>query len=419
MSFDSIVLTVYDSAGTVYGVTWQTKKEGKPFLEYTSEDDILFEHSIKTAAKMSPSLKAIKNSAEIRGLRPGEKCRYRVGDEDSGVSEDAVFTAFSQDPDKSDFIVVSDTQRGDRNFTSFDYVRDDILSRFPKSEFWINAGDTVETTRYPEQWNKFFADNAAIVRTKPLLPVTGNHDYCWGYTHDHKQIFFNHVNIGLPPQDTRYGIYYSVDNGPVHIAVLNTGDWEVSGDAHIHGVRGGLLDSQIEWLKKDLIETDKEWKIVVLHNPLYSPGKYGVDFEENFMAIALRGQLDRILSEYRVDLVINGHDHVYSETYPMTADGQPITDTKYENAEIEGIQGTVAVDPKGPIHFQPLESGGNVGHSLIDINPPFRIIYDRNSDNNIAAYVHVTAEHGRLDLTTRILKKNEITKQFAFGITKH
>lgn len=66
--------------------------------------------------------------------------------------------------------------------------------------------------------------------------------------------------------------------------------------------------------------------------------------------MALRKQLNPIFAEYGVDLVLNGHDHVYSQSYPITASGIAVKDG--EKKTIDGI--SYYVNPQGTIH---LESG--------------------------------------------------------------
>ena len=87
-----ITLDFYSKSGDSFGVTWQTKEEGKPILEYTDEDDLNFEHPVRVKGECSEGMKAKKNCAVITGIAPGQRCRWRVGDECGVRSADAVFT---------------------------------------------------------------------------------------------------------------------------------------------------------------------------------------------------------------------------------------------------------------------------------------------------------------------------------------
>jgi 3',5'-cyclic AMP phosphodiesterase CpdA len=75
------------------------------------------------------------------------------------------------------------------------------------------------------------------------------------------------------------------------------------------GVRFVFADSSAldrEWLSQALVaRPDDRWTIVVFHHPVYTAGTYKAD------AARLRPELPRLFEERGVDLVLNGHDHLY------------------------------------------------------------------------------------------------------------
>ena len=73
------------------------------------------------------------------------------------------------------------------------------------------------------------------------------------------------------------------------------------------------MSLQKEWLKNDLQNTDKKWKILVTHR-----GVYVEKIRKQTEAVKL-AFLD-IIDECGVDLVIEGHDHVYMRTNKMRGD---------------------------------------------------------------------------------------------------
>ena len=95
---------------------------------------------------------------------------------------------------------------------------------------------------------------------------------------------------------------YSFDYGNAHFAVVNTGS--DSGDAT------ELLNLQKEWLRDDLKNSDKKWKVLVTHRGVY------VEKIRKNADNANRAFLD-IIDECGVDLVIEGHDHTYMRTHVM------------------------------------------------------------------------------------------------------
>lgn len=63
------------------------------------------------------------------------------------------------------------------------------------------------------------------------------------------------------------------------------------------------LFSQREWLKKTLKASDKKWKIVMFHHPVYS-------IKGKMNNLPVRWMFDSLLREYGVDLVLQGHEQL-------------------------------------------------------------------------------------------------------------
>lgn len=68
---------------------------------------------------------------------------------------------------------------------------------------------------------------------------------------------------------------------------------------------------QLVWLDRHLSESKAEWKIVFMHHPLYSSGRYA------FSSTLLRGTLEQTLIEHHVDVVFAGHEHLYERVSPQ------------------------------------------------------------------------------------------------------
>ena len=89
----------------------------------------------------------------------------------------------------------------------------------------------------------------------------------------------------------------------------------------------------IDDLEKTSQNKDIDWKFVMFHKPMYS--SISKQFEEYIM----RDKYQNIFDKYNVDLVIQGHNHIYSRTLPLSFNqaniSQPIVDqdnnTSYNN----------------------------------------------------------------------------------------
>ena len=90
-----------------------------------------------------------------------------------------------------------------------------------------------------------------------------------------------------------------------------------------------------------------------MHNPLYSISQWGADPSMNGVALLLRKQLQGVFAQYGVDIVLQGHDHCVSRTYPIDGQG---------NAQLEKWQTengvSYSVDPNGVIYMMEGTAGG-------------------------------------------------------------
>jgi predicted phosphodiesterase len=82
-----------------------------------------------------------------------------------------------------------------------------------------------------------------------------------------------------------------------------------------NGVRFVVWDSNVmdrEWLSRATrARALDRWTIVLFHHPVYSPGP------QRGSTPGFRPSLPRLFRARGVDLVLNGHDHIYSATKPL------------------------------------------------------------------------------------------------------
>jgi 3',5'-cyclic AMP phosphodiesterase CpdA len=69
------------------------------------------------------------------------------------------------------------------------------------------------------------------------------------------------------------------------------------------------LDSdQLAWLDAELKESPADWKVVFLHHPIYTSGRYRAS------AFLNRSTLESIFRRRHVSVVFSGHEHIYQRT---------------------------------------------------------------------------------------------------------
>lgn len=119
-----------------------------------------------------------------------------------------------------------------------------------------------------------------------LIPVLGNHDYESG---EQQQIL---TELG------RTSSWYTDRVGPVRLVVLDSNRVDEP--------------EQAAWLRDTLASPQPAgtWTVVSMHHPAYSAGEHGSDLE-------VRREWGPLFAEYKVPLVLAGHDHDYQRATPQ------------------------------------------------------------------------------------------------------
>ena len=313
----AVTVSFFDKHSGRMGIAWQTKAKGQPALWYTDPEDTLFERASVLDANVSDGAAfdtvCFKNCALTPDFESGTDILYRVGDKSGVFSDPSILHIPKDDADRCAFAVFTDTQDTDTVGKWWEAALRDADEVFPQYGFIAHCGDIVETSVSFENWSKMLGNTAKHTRAYPLAAAPGNHDYWKWYLRDIVGSFYSHFNVSLPPQNTDYGAYCSVERGNMLILVLSTGDTNLTG--------GTLGKEQYEWAKKELSESRMNWKTVLIHKPLFSPGKYGSRVPNNDHCLKLRAQLCPLFSDCGVDLVIGTHPHVTEPVEKIEKDG--------------------------------------------------------------------------------------------------
>jgi hypothetical protein len=138
-------------------------------------------------------------------------------------------------------------------------------------------------------------------------PVVGNHEYLTGGREDCTSAnagaagYFRY--FGAAAGDPSQG-YYSYDIGSWHLIALNS---------NCNSAGGCTANSpQGLWLAADLAKHSTYCTLAYWHIPLFSSGRRANPNSQPFW---------QLLYSHHVDVVLNGHDHLYERFYPQTPDG--------------------------------------------------------------------------------------------------
>lgn len=134
-------------------------------------------------------------------------------------------------------------------------------------------------------------------------PTVGNHEYVTPGAAGYFGYF------GAAAGDPKQG-WYSFDLGDWHLVALNS-NCSKSGGCDPD-------DPQATWLRADLAANPAVCTLAYFHHPRWSSGEYGDnDDMDTFW---------QIFDDAGVDVVLNGHEHVYERMRPLDADGNPDAD---------------------------------------------------------------------------------------------
>ena len=170
----------------------------------------------------------------------------------------------------------------------------------------------------------------------------------------------------MPSKKENENLYYSFDINNVHFV-------SITSDFIFRNYRGSdYLSHFQDWLRKDLANSNLQWKVVYMHRPLYcswdnerckSEGKKLRDFLENIFYDSGEGKV-------KVDIVLSGHNHNYERMFPI-----------YENnIDYDSISsdGNTYKNPKYPVYTICGSTGNKEGHvPLYEPKPITKMVSDK------------------------------------------
>ena len=270
-----------------------------------------------------------RHTLKLTGLEKGKKYSYRVGDAEKGWWSEAGVIETADNSDEVTFLHVTDSQSQNAvQYERFHTVISKAWEMYPETDFVVSTGDQVDNGQNVNQWRWLLNISSDVLMKTSFMPTTGNHEKK-GAALDH------HFTLpGVPEQDTESGVYYAFDYNNVHVMVLNTNDLE----------NDALSDEQISWLRESATSSDAQWKVVALHKATYSNGSHFDDGDVKEM----RKQFKKLMPELGIDIVLQGHDHVYLRTDAMYNNRVRKSETK--TVSYNGLDYNVKMDPSGTFY---------------------------------------------------------------------
>ncbi|MBQ1886274.1 MAG: metallophosphoesterase family protein [Bacteroidales bacterium] len=329
-----IVATVCENTSDAVTVNYHCNNDSS-YVLYTKASD----KSFKNAVRIDPdcrlwSTKGIENTSEtstfftheryvctagISGLDPDTKYLYKVV-AGNHIEYGPYTFSTSGRAGKWNFVAFTDFQHR-KNPLTHKLIAD--MKDLCNPPLVICSGDMVDVGGKEDEWNWLLNGkdlDGEEFKDFVFAASPGDHEY-WAddtggkypqYTAPHTyNNIFRFPSNGDP--QSRNSSYFFRWNNALFVSL----DMNNSNVAS-----GARFDSQARWFEKTLDSLSGTYKylIVFMHKSIY-----GSSIVDGVVAKKLRPQWAPLFSKYDVDLVLSGHDHIYSRTYQLY-DGKPTSD---------------------------------------------------------------------------------------------
>jgi hypothetical protein len=296
---DRIVLTWMADPATTQAVSWRTGdvvKAAVAEIAIAGAGPNFVDSAKRVRAETTPvnsdlGWVAHFHTAHFIGLDPETKYAYRVGDGENW-SEWSHFVTASGEAKPFSFVYFGDSQTQLKSHWS--RVVREAFRDAPRAAFMLHAGDLVNRANRDADWGDWHYAGGFIHRSIPCVATPGNHEYRANLSRYWRPGFAFPENGPEQLEETAYSIDYQC----ARIISLNSNERQ---------------QLQVAWLEGVLASNPKPWSIVTFHHPMYSSA-VGRDNAE------LRAMWMPIFDKYKVDIVLQGHDHTYARSRLLTVE---------------------------------------------------------------------------------------------------
>ncbi|WP_424528855.1 fibronectin type III domain-containing protein [Sphaerisporangium viridialbum] len=338
--------------------------------------------------------------ATITSLKEHTTYSYRVGTEDNWSP---TYSFKTQDFEGDyDFLFFGDPQIGSSGDVAKDQAGwqdtlDVALAANPDSELLVSGGDQVETANTESQWNAFLAPDK--LRQYPWAATIGNHDV-GGKAYEQHLFTPNTDNSaplyanGNPASNTSGGNYWYIYKDVLYIDI-NSNSYATS--------QGGGGDAAHLAYVTDVINQhggEAKWKVLVFHHSIYSGASHAKDSDNKVRRV----DLPTTFSKLGVDLVLQGHDHVYTRSYLIKNSQKANPDEQPGAADVYagpgGVLYVTANSASGSKYYDitaPDNSGtSGAGNGADPLNPTSYWYNSVQNQEHVRSYVKVQVRNDKL-----------------------
>jgi hypothetical protein len=241
------------------------------------------------------------HEVHVCGLQPGTTISYQVGGGASGADVWSAPQQFTTLPatgkitigvsgdsrDSSSIFQLVQQRMHDQAVAMQVFSGDFVFSGTEESLYatWLDAASTV------------------TLGQQMILPVPGNHE-------NSSPQFYG--NFALPGDGPYAEAFFSVDIGSAHVVMFD--DQQIATQSTIDEAQTALKFIDDDLTKAEANRANVPFLIAVHHRSEFGNGDHSGDAD----VIKAKTLLNPIWDKHHLDLVINGHEHDYERTQPMT-----------------------------------------------------------------------------------------------------
>lgn len=313
---NQIILSWIDNAATSQTVIWNDNSGSSEVVQYVAETSYTDEGSFSNANQAAATSKTVGYDekaktyyeATMTGLNPATKYYYRVGS-DAEWSNVYSFTTAASAAQNFSFMYLGDVQydtTAAAEYPAWGTLLAGAYAANPDIAFGLMGGDMVNSGSNMNDWTYFLSYASDVFSRIPMMTANGNHEsnFIGG-----KPKFY--TEIMALPENGPAGFeeeFYSFDYGTAHVTILNS--WVLSSEQNLNEAQRTAIS---DWITRDLAAArGAKFRIVMLHHPAYA-------LANDTVSGAVLANWVPLLEAGQVDLVLCGHQHVYSRSYPLRA----------------------------------------------------------------------------------------------------
>ncbi|MEZ0472148.1 fibronectin type III domain-containing protein [Luteimonas salinilitoris] len=302
---DRIVASPSEDAATGFAVAWRTGGAvDAPWLEIVEAGDSpdmgLPRHVRSTTRALTTENGAAHHHrADVDGLQPDTLYAWRVQGEGTWSPWRQLRTAAAADAPLT-LLYFGDTQN--KNASLVTRVALEALRHAPDARLALYAGDLVSggDGEDDNEWGEWFDAAGPLPSLLMVAPAAGNHEHFEEFedTPQERRV------LGAP-----WSLAFALPGNGAPGAEATTYWFDFQG-ARVVVLDGtsaldlGTAQAQARWLDGVLADNPRPWTLALIHQPMFSP-------RQDRDNVLLREYLLPVLERRRVDVVLQGHDHVY------------------------------------------------------------------------------------------------------------